>query len=122
MEQVVKELFKPTRKSFPRRRTIVKGLNDLWQTDSAEFIPYSKANKGYIFILFMIDCFSKYRWVESVKNKSSVEITKACKNVFKRVKQLPRNIQSNMGIEYYNTTLQKLFKKYAINHYSTFSV
>ncbi|KAJ8912741.1 hypothetical protein NQ315_016696 [Exocentrus adspersus] len=34
--QLVNELHKPARKNYPRRRTIIKGLDDLWQSDLAE--------------------------------------------------------------------------------------
>jgi len=121
MEQVVNELFKPARKNYKHRRTIVKGLYDLWQADLAEFIPYSKDNRGYKYILFVIDCFSKYLWAEGVKNKTGGEITNAFERIFKRAKRTPINLQTDMGKEFYNTTSQNLFKKLNINHYSTYS-
>jgi hypothetical protein len=121
MDQVVRELFKPARKNFPRRRTIVKGLFDLWQTDLAEFIPYAKSNKGNKYILFVIDCFSKYLWTEPVKNKTGPEITKAMRNIFKRAPKVPKNLQSDMGKEYYNASFKKLMEGHGINHYSSFS-
>ncbi|KAJ8909513.1 hypothetical protein NQ315_012837 [Exocentrus adspersus] len=34
--QLVNELHKPARKNYPRRRTIIKGLDDLWQSDLVE--------------------------------------------------------------------------------------
>jgi len=121
MEQVVKELFKPARKNYKRRRIIVKGLYDLWQADLAEFIPYSKDNRGYKYILFVIDCFSKYLWAEPIKNKTGIEITNAFENIFKRATVNPTNLQTDMGKEFYNATAQNLFKKLNINHYSTYS-
>ncbi|KAJ8913146.1 hypothetical protein NQ315_006064 [Exocentrus adspersus] len=36
--QLVNELHKPARKNYPRRRTIIKGLDDLWQSDLAEMV------------------------------------------------------------------------------------
>jgi len=117
----VNELFKPARKNYKRRRTIFKGLYDLWQADLAEFIPYSKYNQGYKYILFVIDCFSKYLLAEPVKNKTGIEITNAFENIFKRTTVYPTNLQTDMGKEFYNATAQDLFKKLNINHYSTFS-
>ena len=41
---LVRELHKPARKQFPRRRVILKGIDDLWQADLAEFQWYSREN------------------------------------------------------------------------------
>lgn len=118
--QVVKELHKQARKNFKRRRTIIKGFDDLWQTDLAEFGPYARENKGYKYILLVIDCFSKYLWTRPLKNKTGPEVTAAMTNIFKEGR-IPKNIQSDDGKEYYNQHFQKLMKKHGINHYSTYS-
>jgi hypothetical protein len=57
---IVKELHKPARKKFKRRRIIIKGLNETLQADLAEMIPYAKENQQFKYILVVIDCFSKY--------------------------------------------------------------
>lgn len=117
---VVDELYKPARKNFRRRRIIIKGLDDLWQIDLAEFTQYAKENKGYRFILVVIDCFSKYLWTRPLKSKSADEVSKAMADVL--VKRQPRNLQSDQGKEFYNTKFNQLMKKYNINHYSTYTV
>ena len=38
---IVNELYKPVRKNFPRRKTVIKGFDDLWQIDLAEFQQYA---------------------------------------------------------------------------------
>ncbi|KAJ8914231.1 hypothetical protein NQ315_003595 [Exocentrus adspersus] len=43
--QLVNELHKPARRNYPRRRTIIKGLDDLWQSDLAEMGNYAKDNR-----------------------------------------------------------------------------
>ncbi len=57
---VVKELHRIAFKNFPRRRTIIKGFDDLWQADLAIMANVKKYNRGYVNILLVIDCFSKY--------------------------------------------------------------
>ena len=44
---LINEIHAPVRRNFPRRKVIIKGLNDLSQIDLVEMIPYSKENKGY---------------------------------------------------------------------------
>lgn len=61
-EEVVNEIHRPARKKFRRRRVIVKGLNDLIQGDLVEMIPYAKINKGFRYILVVINVFSKFVW------------------------------------------------------------
>lgn len=121
-ELVVNELHKPARKTFTRRRTIIKGFDDLWQADLAEVTNYAKENNGYKYILVVIDCFSKFVWCRPIKNKSANDVEKAMDYILKISKRIPKNLQTDQGTEFYNTQFQSLMKKYYINHYSTFSV
>lgn len=120
-EDVVKELHKQARRNFRRRRVIIKNLNDLWQADLVEMIPYAKFNKGYRYILVVINTFSKYVWVQPVQRKSAKDVTFAMQTILKEVKNTPKNIQTDMGKEFFNQDFKKLMEEYKINHYSTFS-
>ncbi|KAJ8910914.1 hypothetical protein NQ315_014248 [Exocentrus adspersus] len=66
--QHVDELHKAARKNYPRRRTIIKGLDDLWQMDLAEMRQYAAQNRNYKMIMLVIDCFSKHIWTRPLKN------------------------------------------------------
>lgn len=118
--QVVAELHKPARKTYPRRHVITKGIDDLWQVDLVEMIPYARTNKGYKYLLTVIDVFSKYAWAEPVKTKSADNVTSAMLKILK-LGRVPKNIQSDNGKEFYNAKFKKLMSDYGINHYSTFS-
>lgn len=118
---VVEELYKPARKNFRRRRTIIKGLDDLWQIDLAEFPQHARENKGHKFILIVIDCFSKYLWSRPLKSKSAEEVSRAMEDVLMEQRH-PKNLQSDQGKEFYNTKFNGLMKRYSINHYSTYTV
>lgn len=48
-EQVVKELHKPARRNYPRRKVVVRGIDETWQADLVDMQAYSKMNKGYTF-------------------------------------------------------------------------
>lgn len=120
MEQVVDELHKPARKRFPRRYTVLKGINDTWQIVLAEFIPYSNSNKGYNF--FVINCFTKYLWTAPLKSKTGREVSDGMERLLRAVTTPPSNIQSDNGTEFYNSHFKQLMRKFNMNHYSTFSV
>lgn len=119
-ETVVDELHKPARKTYRRRRTIVKGLNDLLQADLVEMQPYARFNKGYRYILVVINTFSKYVWTEPLKSKKGNDVTTAMKNILDKANK-PKNLQTDLGKEFYNKEFKKLMDEYKINHYSTFS-
>jgi len=39
-QQVVDEIYKAARKNFIRRKFVLKGINDTWQIDLVEMIPF----------------------------------------------------------------------------------
>ena len=60
----------PVRRRFPRRKIIVAGPKQQFQADLINFSRLHKYNDGFKFILVVIDVFSKYAYVECLKNKS----------------------------------------------------
>lgn len=118
---IINELYKPARKNFKRRRTIIKGLDDLWQIDLAEFQPHARENKGCKYILVVIDCFSKFLWTRPLKSKHAEVVSEALSDIFSKGR-VPQNIQSDDGKEFFNSKFKLLMEKFSINHYSTFSV
>uniref|UniRef100_V5I837 Uncharacterized transposon-derived protein F54H12.3 n=1 Tax=Anoplophora glabripennis TaxID=217634 RepID=V5I837_ANOGL len=120
-EDIVNELHKPARINFRRRRTVIKGLNDLIQADLIDLIPYSKENNGYKYVLIVINCFSKFVWTKPLVSKSAQDVTIAMNMILQRFKKIPKNLQTDMGKEFYNENFKKLMKKYNINHYSVYS-
>lgn len=117
---VVEELHKPARRNYPRRRVIIKGLDDLWQADLADFTTYGRENKGFKYILMVIDCFSKYVWASPVKNKSAGDVAKAMRKILQGYRK-PKNLQTDAGKEFYNSSFRQLMQQHDINHYSTYS-
>lgn len=120
--QVISELHYPARKNFKRRPFEMRGINDTFQIDLVEMIPFASENKGYKYLLMVIDTFSKYAWIKKLKNKTGKEVTKAMEEILKEnPNRRPANIQSDLGKEFYNSHFQELMKRYHINHYSTFT-
>lgn len=121
-QQVVNELHKNARKNFVRRSVLLKGIDDLWQADLIDVISLKNYNKGYNFILVVIDCFSKYAWALPLKTKSKQEMSQVFASILQKSRRQPNNLQTDMGTEFYNDEFKKLMKTYKINHYSTYSV
>lgn len=118
---VVQELHKPARRHFIRRRVVIKGLDDLWQADLVEMIPYNRENNKHNYLLTVIDTFSKYAWAVPLKNKSASSATAAMKSIFDSSHRMPENLQTDDGKEFFNKIFQDLMRTHNINHYSTYS-
>ena len=56
---------------FARRQVITRGLNDVWDVDLMDMSNLAKYNDGVTFIAIFIDIFSRYLYVEPMKNKST---------------------------------------------------
>lgn len=116
---ISEELHSPARRFFPRRRVILKSMFDLYQADILELQEFAKENKGHRYILLVINCFSKYAFGIPLKTKTAIEVSKALEPILKKHKM--KHFQTDNGTEFYNSHTKKLFQKYKINHYSTFS-
>lgn len=118
-KQIVDELHKPARVNFPRRNTVIKGINDLYQCDLIEVQPYSKINRGYRYILTFINCFTKFAAATPLKDKTGKIVAAAVENIIKGGKHKIKHLQTDDGKEYFNKVFSNLMQKYNINHYST---
>ncbi|RLU15422.1 hypothetical protein DMN91_012416 [Ooceraea biroi] len=84
--------------------------------------PYSYVNRGYYYILTVIDVLSKYAWAVPLKSKGGSEVAATIAGIIRESKRCPKNLQTDQGKEFYNTNVQRLMRKHNINHYSTYSV
>lgn len=81
--RVVEEIYQQARRNYSRRKVEVRGPNETWQADLVEMIPYANENKGYKYLLNIIDIFSKYAYSVPVKSKTGVEISTAMETILK---------------------------------------
>ena len=55
----------------------------IWGADLADMQLISKFNTGFRFLLCVIDIFSKYAWVVSLKDKKGISIVNASRKIMK---------------------------------------
>ena len=110
-------LHKPMRRKFTTRMYKTSGPDELWQMDLMEMIPYAKINAGNRYILTCIDVFSRFARAEAVKTKDATTVCKAIQKMLVKTTP-PRHVQTDAGKEFYNKTVQNLFHKHKINHYT----
>ena len=70
--------------------------------DLADMQLTSNFNKGFRFLLCVMDTFSKYAWVVPLKDKKGVGIVNAFQKVLKQSNRKPNKIWVDKGSEYYN--------------------
>ena len=67
----------------------------------------SKFNKGFRFLLCVIDIFSKYAWVVPLKDKKGVSIVLSIDSTELHPKKKPNKIWADKGGEFYNNSFKK---------------
>ena len=78
----------------------------------------SKFNKGFRFLLCVIDIFSKYAWVVASKDKNGASIVNAFQKMLDKSGRKPKKIWVNKGSEFYNNSFEKWVKYNNIEMYS----
>ena len=116
-DQLANELHKPIIKKFKRRIVIANNVDNIWSADLVEIIPFAKYNKGYEYILMVIDLFSRYGWAVPLKTKTGVEVANAFKSLLKEHK--PAMLWSDHGKEFWNKHVDNVLKKNNIKLYTT---
>ena len=68
--QLANELHKPVRRRFDKRTVFAKRVDDRWNAGLVDMSSFSRSNKGYKYLLTVIDVFSKYGWIVPLKTKT----------------------------------------------------
>ena len=108
-----------SKRIFPRRRIISRFPFDFFMADLIEYPRKNTKhiNRGYVYILIIIDCFTKRIWAAPMKNKTKEASADAFNSILKDFDQFPTHIITDGGLEFFNSSVQSLFKTYGINHF-----
>ena len=71
----------------------------------------SKLNKGFWFLLSIIDIYSKYAWVIPLKDKKGITITNAFQKILDKSNCKPNKIWVDKGSEFYNRSMKSWLEK-----------
>ena len=113
-------LHKPRLRRFKMLPTLVFKINEQFVMDLVDLQKLAKYNKGYKYLLTVIDVLSKFAWVEPLKSKSATVMVEALQRLWTRLgDRLPEKVQTDSGGEFYNAKVQAFFKKQGVNHFST---
>ena len=67
-KQLADELHKPIIRKFKKRKVYSSFRDNIWGGDLADIQLLSKFNKGFRFLLCVIDIFSRYSWTIPIKD------------------------------------------------------
>ena len=113
-------LHKPRRQRGAFQPVLVFDMDEQWVADLIEVQSITKQNKGYRYLLTVIDVLSKYAWVQSLKKKTGKDVTEAFRRVLTQAEgRKPLKLQTDAAKEFYNGTFQELMKREKIHHFST---
>ena len=100
-------------RNYPTNKTIIKSIDDTWSSDLLDMNDYGiKNNKGYRYILVVVDNFSKFGWTIPLKNKYAQSKTDAFSQTIKKSRRKPNLLETDDGKEYVN----KIFSEFLNNH------
>lgn len=113
------QFHKPARKHFSRNPTIVSGIDVQWQADLVDMQSLSRYNKGFKYILTVIDCFSKFAWAIPIKAKTGQNVIDAFKQIFETSHRAPQKLQTDKGKEFLNKPFQDYMRQMGILQFTT---
>ena len=77
----------------------------------------SKFNKGFRFLSWAIDIYSKYVWVIPLKDKRGVTITNTFQKILHEWNRKPNQIWVDKGSEFYNRSMKLWLENNALEIY-----
>ena len=102
---------KPPKKNYVTNKTNVYHIDEIWSPVILDLKDYGpENNRGYRYVLVIIDIFSKFGWTIPLKNKNYQTIKDSFENILISSKRKPNLIENNRGKEFYNNIFQDFLK------------
>ena len=105
-KELAEELHKPIIIKFNKRKVHSPFIENIWGANLADMQLISKFNKGFRFLLCIIDIYSKYAWVIPLKDKKGITITNAFQKTLDESNRTPNKIWVDKGSEFYNRSMK----------------
>ena len=86
------------KKKFPRRKIIARFPFDIWMGDLIEYPKLKYNNRQYVYILILIDCFTKKVYAAPMRSKNMEWAVKAFESIFHQLDEFPTHIVTDGGL------------------------
>lgn len=85
----------------------------IWQADLMDVSAQAHNNKGVNFLLCVVDIWSRYAWVQPLKNKESPTVNAAFADILKEGRK-PEILMSDNGSEFISRSFRKIREEHNI--------
>ena len=86
-------------------------MDNIYNADPADMQLISIFNKGFGFLLRVIDIYSKYEQVIPLKSKKGITINNAFHKVLDESKRKPKKVWVDKSSEFYNRSMKLCIEK-----------
>ena len=118
-EQQAEELHKPTIKKFKRRNVYARLKDNIWAADLAGMKSLSSKNNNVKYSLCVIDVFTKYVWVKTLKDKKDKTVLNAFIEIVNYSNCKLNKLWVDQEREFHNKPMQKWLDNNNILMYAT---
>ena len=98
--QLADQLHKSIIRKFKKRKMYSSFRDNIWGVDLADMQLLSKYNKGYRFLLCVINIYSTYAWVIPLNDKKGISIVNGFQKIIDDSKRRPNKIWIDRGSEF----------------------
>ena len=120
---VIDEIYSSSpKKNYETNKTMIKSIDDTWSSDLLDMNDYGpNNNRGYRYILVVIDNFSNFGWRIPLKNKYAQSTTDAFSQIIKTLKSKPNLLKTDDGKEYVNKSFNEFLNNNKNKRYSQYT-
>ena len=107
----IKEIYsKPPKRNYSTKKTDVYHMDDVWSLEMLDLKNHGpENNRGYRFVLVIIDNLSKFGRTIPYKNKNALTMKDSFENFLISLKRKPNLIESDRGKDFYITIYFKTY-------------
>ena len=117
IKTIINEIYsKPPKKNYATNKTDVYHFDNVWSLYNLDLKDYGSGNdRGYRYILVIIDIFPKFGWTVPLKNKNAQTMKDSFENIIINSKRKRNLIETDDGSEFVNKLNTNLLNKKTSN-------
>ena len=117
-QNTTSSLFRQVRHKFKRRKIKSYFRYQYVMSDTINYRMYAGSNNGFKYIMVFICVLSKKAYAAPMKRMNDMDAVIAMESILKKLPDVPQNIITDLGTEYYNSKMAAVFTRFGIKHYS----
>lgn len=120
-KEIINEIHRNARVNFPTRKVEMIDIDHIHQADLVDMQNFKDENRGFRFILVVIDIMSKFVFAQPLKSKKAAEVAHAYRFILQRSNRIPKLFHVDQGGEFWGAKMKDLLDKYGIKLFNTFT-